>query len=661
MSNDNDLDIKSSGISSLSLLIIFSLLLMVELLKGFLKYKKIRFITPAGGCILLGIFIGTIAYFLFHDRQFFNEFDHGIFRTILLPPIIFEAALSADKTQLRKRRLPILLFAIAGTFLSALFITLIVYMASSHIPNVPLLSFMECLLFGTVVSSVDPVTILSVLKSMEVPETELIYVLLLGESLFNDGVTVSMVDAVVDNFYRSEKIEESALIFWNLVKHFAVNTSVSITIGILTGIFSLIFFWGMKNKITPPMEVVCFFLWALIPHYLGEFFVANGIVSVATMAIFCDLYISNNQRLVDIREDDYDEEDEDKVVIMPNPEQEMIPISSYYTPTIALSDGNSDFDPHKQTPILSNLDEPIQPQNHNQGRVIFNLKALEYSEYLYDSDDEDDDLFYDNQNNNHVQKRNHQTHASHQENDVFYDHNNDDDDSINAIMSLPTYATQNILFGRFKYQMSPEAEEHVRFVAYIISQLAENSIFICMGLFLFTKDYEWNMPLVSIAIIACVTSRILIVFLLSNVVYVIHYQSQICCPMYDAREERYVSAYVTALRDRRTRLVLILAGIRGAVSLALMESTPTKSFVFDSTSIGDLGSANVVEGDDFYSIVDDTYSTAVSINEFLPLLRAMTTSTVLMSIFVFGGSSYRIFKRLGVYHEKDDLGGGYQL
>lgn len=653
MSDDNDLDIKFSSISALNLLIIFSLLLTVELLKGFLKSKKIRFITPAGGCILLGIFTGGIAYFLFHDSNFFNEFDQGIFRTILLPPIIFEAALSADKTQLRKRRMPILLFAIAGTFLSALIITLIVYMASSYIPNVPMLSFMECLFFGTVVSSVDPVTILSVLKSVEVPETELIYVLLLGESLFNDGVTVSMVDAVVDNFYRFEKIEKSVLIFWNLIKHFAVNVSVSVTIGILTGIFSLIFFWAMKNKITPPMEVVCFFLWALIPHYLGEFFVANGIVSIATMAIFCDLYISNNQRLVDNREEsDDDDDDNDPVVILPN--QEMVRMSSYDTPTNINSSGdNHEIVAPNQTPIPWTSTAPIQPYNPNSGRVILNLKALEYSKYLYDSDDDDDD-----------QKKNHHprnvSNPKQESNDFF---NYEDDSSVNAIMSLPTYATQNIFFGRFKYQMSSEAEEHVRFVAYILSQVAENSIFVCMGFLLFSKDYEWNMPLVAIAIFACVVSRILIVFLLSNVVYVIHYQSQICCPMYDTREERYVSAYVTALRDRRTRLVLVLAGIRGAVSLALVESTPTMSFVFDATSFGDLGHANdLVERDDFYSFVDDTYSTAVSMSKFLPLLRAMTTGTVLVSIFVFGGSAYRIFKRLGVYHEKeDDLGGGYLL
>jgi NhaP-type Na+/H+ or K+/H+ antiporter len=654
MSNDDDLDVIFSGISSLNLLIIFGLLLTVELLKGYLKYKKIRFITPAGGCISLGIFIGGIAYFIFQDRNFFNEFDHGMFRSILLPPIIFEAALSADKTQLRKRRLPIILFAIAGTFLSALIITLIVYLASTYIPYVPLLSFMECLLFGTVVSSVDPVTILSVLKSVEVPETELIYVLLLGESLFNDGVTVSMVDAVVDNFYRSEKTEKSVLIFWNLVKHFAVNSSVSILIGIFTGIFSLVFFWSMKNKITPPMEVVCFFLWALIPHYLGEFFVANGIVSVATMAIFCDLYISNNQRLVDNREesDDDDDDEVESVIIIPSPEREMVSVSSYYNPAnIALSEGNDKIEAPNQAPIVSwNSTAPIQP--HNQGRAIFNLKALEYSKYLYDSDDDDDDDEYYQKKNPHHPKM-----------DEFFDHN-DDDSSVNAIMSLPTYATQNILFGRFKYQMSSEAEEHVRFVAYIISQLAENSIFICMGFLLFSKDYEWNMSLVSIAIVSCVISRILIVFLLSNVVYMIHYQSQRCCPMYDAREERYVSAYVTALGDRRTRLVLILAGIRGAVSLALVESTPTKSFVFDATSYGDLGHVNNnIDGDDFYSIVDDNYSTAVSISEFLPLLRAMTTGTVLVSIFVFGGSAYRIFKRLGVYHDKEDEldGGGYQL
>lgn len=695
MSTDDgyyDIQQEASELSATHLLVIFSLLLTVELVKGFLKHNKVRWITPAGGCILLGICVGMLMKAFYSDKNhnkynnnnsgFFYGLDHGVFRTLLLPPIIFEAALSADKTQLRKRRLPVLLFAVVGTLLSALLITFMVYISSAYIPAVPSLSIMQCLLFGSVVSSVDPVTILSVLKSVQVPETELIYVLLLGESLFNDGIAVAMVDAIVDNFHRSGKVGNSASLFWRLVSHFLINTTVSIAIGVITGICSLLFFWSLKNTIHPPMEVVCFFLWALIPHYLGEIIpFANGIVSVATMAIFCDLYISGNQRFTDTKDDDVDDEHHNDahdshdavddplqheiVIITQNDDTNMDSHPPTYSPDYFLPLDTIEHDHVVPDPRSISIQEPPLPSLSTpfpQNKVVFNLKALEYSEYLYDSQEEED---YDDAGYTGDYPSDNPKHRT-----SYVPYVDDDMDSVNAAISLPTYATQNILFGKFKYRMSSEAEENVRFVAYIISQLAENSIFIGMGVLLFTQNYQWDIFLVLTAILSCLISRVFIVLLLSNLVYIIHYQSQICCPLYDQRDQRYVSEYVTALRDRSTRLVLILAGVRGAVSLALVESSPSSSFVLDYDEMMNALHNNNNNGggnDNYYTpyadgdsnaedVIMTAYSTYVSMNQFLPMLRAMTTGTVLFSIFVLGGSSYKIFKRLGVFErQKQDL------
>ena len=46
------------------------------------------------------------------------SFDGELFLTLLLPPIIFEAALSVSKKDFRRRRLAIFMFAVVGTILS---------------------------------------------------------------------------------------------------------------------------------------------------------------------------------------------------------------------------------------------------------------------------------------------------------------------------------------------------------------------------------------------------------------------------------------------------------------------------------------------------------------------------------------------------------------
>ena len=66
-----------------------------------------------------------------------------------------------------------------------------------------------------------------------------------------------------------------------------------------------------------------------------------------------------------------------------------------------------------------------------------------------------------------------------------------------------------------------EAEKHVRFVAHLFAQLAENCIFVYLGLFLFTNSFQWELSLVLISIVSCVLSRGLMVTIICNLVWLI--------------------------------------------------------------------------------------------------------------------------------------------
>lgn len=80
-------------------------------------------------------------------------------------------------------------YAVLGTLWNVLGIGLSLYgvclLAGSSLGDVTLL---HCLLFGSLIAAVDPVAVLSVFQEMHVNEQ--LHILVFGESLLNDAVTV---------------------------------------------------------------------------------------------------------------------------------------------------------------------------------------------------------------------------------------------------------------------------------------------------------------------------------------------------------------------------------------------------------------------------------------------------------------------------------------
>lgn len=128
-------------------------------------------------------------------RQAIN--DAGIDKIILnvlLGFLLFAGAMHTSWSSLRAQIKPIAIFALGGVFMSTLLIAVMFYGLANllHLQ----VNFIYCLLFGALISPTDPIAVLGILTKANVPEkTEAVIV---GESLFNDGIGVVMFVALLD-------------------------------------------------------------------------------------------------------------------------------------------------------------------------------------------------------------------------------------------------------------------------------------------------------------------------------------------------------------------------------------------------------------------------------------------------------------------------------
>ena len=113
---------------------------------------------------------------------------------IMLGFLLFAGSLHTDWSNIKKYLRQIVLFAVAGVLLSTIVIAVLIYGLCSllHIE----IDFIYCLLFGALISPTDPIAVLGILTKANVPKK--IESIIVGESLFNDGIGVVIFIALLE-------------------------------------------------------------------------------------------------------------------------------------------------------------------------------------------------------------------------------------------------------------------------------------------------------------------------------------------------------------------------------------------------------------------------------------------------------------------------------
>lgn len=114
--------------------------------------------------------------------------------------LLFAGAIHISLHDLRKQRIPVMIFSTLGVIISTAVVGTLMYLAFILLnAKVP---FIECLVFGALISPTDPIAVIGILKKAGIRKS--LEVKVAGESLFNDGVAVVLFAVLLQLAQGSE-------------------------------------------------------------------------------------------------------------------------------------------------------------------------------------------------------------------------------------------------------------------------------------------------------------------------------------------------------------------------------------------------------------------------------------------------------------------------
>uniref|UniRef100_A0A8C6WI79 Sodium/hydrogen exchanger n=1 Tax=Neogobius melanostomus TaxID=47308 RepID=A0A8C6WI79_9GOBI len=196
-----------------------------------------------------------------------------VFFLFLLPPIILDAGYFLPVRPFIANLGTILMFAVVGTLWNAFFIGGLLFAMCELLPDYKL-RLLPCLLFGSIISAVDPVAVLAVFEEIHI--NELLHILVFGESLLNDAVT---------------------LVLYHLFEEFAVVGTVTA----LDGFLGIISVYGIlaafTTRFTAHMRVIeplFVFAFSYLAYLTAEICHLSGIMAIIACAVVMKPYVEAN-------------------------------------------------------------------------------------------------------------------------------------------------------------------------------------------------------------------------------------------------------------------------------------------------------------------------------------------------------------------------------
>jgi len=277
-----------------------TLLLLLASLFSIINLRLLK-LPQTIGLMVLAIFLsagvliaGQISPgFLSFATSLTEEFDFSVLLIdVMLPFLLFAGAISVNVHELLKDKLTILLLASFGVIFS----TFAVGTGLFWLIEQPLfglselgLTYVDCLLFGSLIAPTDPIAVLAMVKKMNlssVTETRIA-----GESLFNDGIGVVVFLTLLN--VKAEGIDNTTI--QSVGSLFATEVVGGIVLGAVMGFLGMKLVKYIENEHVELEVLIALSLVLLVP-VVSHIFHFSAVLGVVVMGLFLNQNIDGDDK-----------------------------------------------------------------------------------------------------------------------------------------------------------------------------------------------------------------------------------------------------------------------------------------------------------------------------------------------------------------------------
>ncbi|KAM9625361.1 sodium/hydrogen exchanger 5 isoform 10-T10 [Morphnus guianensis] len=253
--------------------------------------RKVTSIVPESCLlILLGLGLGGIVLAVAKKAEY--QLEPNMFFLFLLPPIVLDSGYFMPSRLFFDNIGAILTYAVVGTLWNSFTTGAALWglhraglMADPGVEA----GLMDFLLFGSLISAVDPVAVLAVFEEVHVNET--LFIIVFGESLLNDAVTVVLYK-VFNSFVELGPAHIHATDYVKGVASFFLVSLGGTAVGLLFAfLLALITRFTKRVRIIEPLFV---FLLAYVAYLAAEMVSLSSILAVTFCGICCKKYVEAN-------------------------------------------------------------------------------------------------------------------------------------------------------------------------------------------------------------------------------------------------------------------------------------------------------------------------------------------------------------------------------
>ncbi|XP_054915187.1 sodium/hydrogen exchanger 2-like [Poeciliopsis prolifica] len=254
---------------------------------GFHIYQKITIWIPES-CLLIGIglIVGGIMHSVKEEPPAVLSSD--VFFLYMLPPIVLDSGYFMPTRLFFENVGTVMWYAVVGTLWNSIGIGLSLFaICQFEVFDLQDINLQENLLFASIISAVDPVAALNVFDDIGVNEQ--IYIVIFGEGLFNDAVTLVLYSMFA--FLADMPVVDSVDVFLGVARFFVVGIG-GVLFGLLFGFMAA--FTSRFTSRVREIEPLFIFMFSYLAYLVAELFAISSVLSIITCAITMKYYVEEN-------------------------------------------------------------------------------------------------------------------------------------------------------------------------------------------------------------------------------------------------------------------------------------------------------------------------------------------------------------------------------